>query len=99
VLAGRRRLRLDENLRTHNWESNPPERVILGPERRVTDTDITISTSAIQLADGWIATEDDDNETPHARIYGYDDLNSDQARELASALLEAAAELDGWVTR
>jgi hypothetical protein len=26
-------------------------------------------------------------------------LDSDQARELAAALLEAAAEIDGWATR
>jgi hypothetical protein len=26
-------------------------------------------------------------------------LNSDQARELAAAILEAAAELDGWAAR
>jgi len=29
----------------------------------------------------------------------HEDLNSDQARELAAALLEAAAELDRWVGR
>ncbi|WP_255246010.1 hypothetical protein [Mycobacterium persicum] len=28
-----------------------------------------------------------------------DHLNSDQARELAAALLEAATELDGWAAR
>ena len=78
-----------------NWEGHGPERVIMGQDRSVTDTDVIIWTSAIQLADGRIATED--NEPPRAHVEGNVDLNSDQARELASALLEAAAELDGWV--
>ncbi|MCV7382194.1 hypothetical protein H7K38_26625 [Mycobacterium alsense] len=32
-------------------------------------------------------------------VVGDDWLTGDQARELAAALLEAAAELDGWATR
>jgi hypothetical protein len=68
-------------------------RDICGVDRTVTDhtfrvyafgsqsLDGTIDNLAVHLADG------DDSCPP---------LNSDQARELAAALLEAAAELDGW---
>jgi hypothetical protein len=69
-------------------------RDLYGVDRTVTDhavrvyafggqsSDGTIYDLAVQLADG-------DDSGPH--------LNSDQACELASALLEAAAEVDGWV--
>jgi hypothetical protein len=41
-------------------------------------------------------------EAPHVYVFELGEanpLNSDQARELAAALLEAAAEIDGWVAR
>jgi hypothetical protein len=69
----------------------------MGPNRGITDTDVIIGPSAIQLADGRIALEE--NEPPRVHIEGNVDLNSDQARELASVLLEIAAELDGWAGR
>jgi hypothetical protein len=41
-------------------------------------------------------------ECPHIYVYDLDEgcpLNSDQAREFAAALLEAAALVDGWAQR
>jgi hypothetical protein len=78
------------------WEENDPqpERLIFGPERSVTDTNLGIWTSAIQWVDGRMATEP---EPPRVHIEGDINLNSDQARELAAVLLEAASELDRWL--
>jgi hypothetical protein len=75
------------------WEGDGPQRVIMGPHRGITDSDAVIWTTAIQLADGRVAPEP---EPPLVHIYGDASLNSDQARELASALRECAAEMDGW---
>ena len=77
------------------WQEG--ERLVFGPDRSIIDSDLNIWTSAIQLADGRIDTEQP--EPPKVHIEGGVDLNSDQARELASALLEAAAEVDSWCTR
>jgi hypothetical protein len=78
------------------WEGADPERVVMGPNRGITDTDVLIWTTAIQRADGRI---DDRPEPPLLRISGHVELNSDQARELAAVLLEDAAEMDAWVAR
>jgi hypothetical protein len=67
-------------------------RIVRGCDRGITDHDLTVRTSAIQFADGSIDTQ---AEPPMIRLSG-DELNSDQARELAAALLQAAAEVDGW---
>jgi hypothetical protein len=77
------------------WEGTDPERVIQWPHRGVTDSDAIIRMTAIQRADGRIASEP---EPPLVYIQHNTDsgLNSDQARELAAALLEAAAEMDAW---
>jgi hypothetical protein len=78
-----------------DWRPNDPlpYRVVLGAGRGVTDHKVRVQTSAIQFADGRI-------DAPTATISGAghngSGLNSDQARELASALIKAAAELDGW---
>jgi hypothetical protein len=76
------------------WEGDGPQRVVMGQTRGITDSDFTVWTSAIQCADGRI-----DSEPPEVHIAGDTDsgLNSDQARELAAALLEAAAEMDAWL--
>jgi hypothetical protein len=77
-----------------NWEGDAPERVVTGPRRGITDTHLTVWTSAIQRADGRINTE---QEPPLVHI---DDqqregpLNSNQARGLAAILLEAADEME-----
>ena len=83
------------------WEGNPAYRTVFGVDRAVTDSTARAYTAAIQLADGSL----DDGAIAAPSVYVCDGnqdgmaLNSDQARELASALLQAAAELDGWVTR
>jgi hypothetical protein len=74
-------------------------RVIMGANRGVTDSDVVIWTSAIRFWDGSLDT-DGEVETPAVHIDGDTDrLNSDHARELASALVEAAAEVDRWAGR
>ncbi|HEY2085721.1 MAG TPA: hypothetical protein VGH54_06775, partial [Mycobacterium sp.] len=81
------------------WEGEGDDvhRVVMGDTRGITDTDVIVWTSAIQYWDGSIDT-DGEIEKPALHIdagAGADisSLNSDQARELAAALLEAAAEL------
>ncbi len=81
------------------WEGPGPRRVIMGPDRRITDSDVYIWTSAIQQADGQIAPENPEPPQVHIEETGDVGLNSDQARELAAVLLEAAAVLDGWAAR
>jgi hypothetical protein len=79
------------------WEGIDPKRVIMGPNRGVTDSDAYIWTTAIQRTDGRI---EDGPEPPQVHIEAdtdYAGLNSDQCREMASLLLEAAAQLDGWL--
>jgi hypothetical protein len=78
------------------WEGDDPARVIMGQSHGITGTDVLVWTSAIQWADGRIAPEQP--EPPRVHVEGAVDLNSDQARELAAILLEAAAEVDGWTT-
>jgi hypothetical protein len=80
-------------VRADVWEGDGPQRVVMGQTRGITDSDFTVWTSAIQCADGRI-----DSEPPEVHIAGDTDsgLNSDQARQLAAALLEAAAEMDVW---
>jgi hypothetical protein len=85
------------------WELDPlPYRVVFGFDRTVTDHNVRVYASAVQLADGTV----DSSLIEGPSVYvasgendGLEPLNSDQARELASALLEAAAEIDGWAAR
>lgn len=64
-------------------------RLIHRPDRTVTDNGATVSMRATQYTDNTL-------EDLRIVVYTDDDpLNSDQARELAAALLEAAAEADG----
>lgn len=79
-----------------------PYRSVLGVDRTVTDHPARVYSTVVQLADGSI----EDNGVSSPAIFVCDDdsgclpkLNSDQARELAAALLECAAELDGWTQR
>lgn len=69
-------------------ESNERVRLIYSDPRRVIDHDVLVQSGALQYDDGRI-------EEPRV-ILGEHDLNSDQARELASALLEVADEVDRW---
>jgi hypothetical protein len=85
---------------TDTWQSDDPHpyRIIEGTGRKITDHRLTVSSTAVQWADGRI--DDGLIECPHiyvADLHNDSPLNSDQARELGAALLEAAAEVDGWV--
>ncbi|MGD1237506.1 hypothetical protein [Mycobacterium seoulense] len=82
------------------WDGDPPHRAVFGADRGVTDHRVRVYTMAIQLADGRI----DDGEPPSVVVcdgqhQAMADLNSDQARELAAALLQTAGEIDGWVAK
>ena len=81
------------------WEGDDPERVVTGPRRGITDAETIIWTSAIQRADGRIAPEHPDRPLVHIDQCADIGLNSDQARELASVLLETADEVDRWAQR
>jgi hypothetical protein len=81
-------------VRADVWEGTDPERVVRGRDLGITDSDVTIWTTAIQRADGRIS---DGPEPPFVHIDGAVELNTDQCRELAAVLLGLAAELDGWV--
>ena len=84
------------------WEPEGDQahyRFIVGATRTVTDHPIRVSVHAFQWSDGTL----DDGEilsAPGIALHNADacvPLRSDQARELAGALLEAAAEFDSWV--
>ena len=84
-----------------DWRPNDPlsYRVVLGAGRGVTDHNVVVHTSAIQFADGRI--DDGGILEPNVTIahacFNGRGLSRSQARELAARLLEAAAELDGWI--
>jgi hypothetical protein len=83
-----------------DWQADErqPYRVVFGEYRGVTDHPICVSTAAVQWADG--SLDDGQIEAPNMVLLGDErSLNSDQARELAAALLAAAAELDRWSGR
>lgn len=79
-----RRLSEDE---TRAW------RLIYSRSHTVTDHDAYVRIRAIQYDDGVL----DDVEILASGADSDGPLNSDQARELAAALLETAAEVDRWV--
>jgi hypothetical protein len=68
-------------------------RLIHGAERLVTDHQAHVWLRAIQYVDGSI------DEVEIMVEVGDASINSDQARELAASLLEAAAEVDRWAGR
>jgi hypothetical protein len=75
-----------------------PYRCVFGAYRGVTDHSICVSTAAVQYAGG--SLDAGRISAPSIDLMGsIENLNSDQARDLASALLEAAAEIDGWAGR
>jgi hypothetical protein len=79
-----------------------PYRLVSGVDRTVTDHAVRVYAAAVQLADG--TTEEGSIDGPSVYVASgqasaLEPLNSDQARELASALLEAAAEIDRWSAR
>ncbi|WP_261899771.1 hypothetical protein, partial [Mycobacterium marinum] len=71
-------------------------RDVSGPDRTVTDHKVRVGALCLQAADGgvsdlWVRCCYERDVEPEELV-----LNSDQARELAAALLRAAAEVDGW---
>jgi hypothetical protein len=82
-----------------DWQDIEPQpyRVIIGADRTVTDHPLKVSPSAVQWADGSI--DDGQIEAPLVYVFELGEstpLNSDQCRELASVLLAAADEVEGW---
>ena len=80
-----------------------PYRLICGVDRSVTDHTARLYATAEQVVGGATGS---DVSLAHPSVYvasgellGIAPLNNDQARELASALLESAAEIDRWATR
>ncbi len=88
--------------RINAWEPEGDQahyRFIVGATRTVTDHPIHVSVHAFQWSDGTL-DDGDILSPPGIAIHNADacvPLTSDQARELAAALLEAAAEFDSWV--
>lgn len=82
-----------------DWETSEAGetlyRLLTGKVRCITDSDAYVQTWATQLTDGAIDDGSAFGEEPHVEVPQVR-LNSDQARELAAALLECAAELDRW---
>lgn len=77
----------------HQEDEPQAWRCISGPRRRVGD--VVVWTAALQRADGSVVF--DERERPAVHVGGIDwehGLMSAQARELASLLIEAAADLD-----
>jgi hypothetical protein len=83
-------VRLPAGAHADVWEPDGAQhvRLIYGALRPVTDHEAWVQAGALQHDDGRI-------EEPRV-ILGDHDLNSDQARELASALLETAVEIEAW---
>jgi hypothetical protein len=71
-----------------------PNRFVTFPDRTVTDHPVHVSGHAFQWADGSLAGGGDEQPGIAILDAGTHPLNNDQARELASALLAAAADLD-----
>jgi hypothetical protein len=74
-----------------HWEE--AQRTIFGHDRTVTDSDLRVYPKATQVSSG--AIDDGNVEVARGERCGFV-LNSDQARELAAALLESADQIDRW---
>jgi hypothetical protein len=78
------------------WECDQPipSRAFFGVPRGISGRTIVVGSAGHQWADGSIES------VPTIGIIGdLHGLNGDQARDLASALQQAAEETDGWVAR
>jgi hypothetical protein len=75
-------------------------RTIRGPLRGVDGYDLIVWTAAEQFADGSIDV-DGEVEAPNVLVENHAarGMTSDQARELAAVLIEAADEIDGWAAK
>jgi hypothetical protein len=82
------------------WQDDEPQpyRVICSDTRNVDGTTYTtVQATAIQLADGRV-DDGSVHEAPHVYL-GDNALTSDQARNLAALLVDAADKADGWAGR
>jgi hypothetical protein len=85
----------------------PAWRLLRGRTRSVGDTIVHyggFTTGLAEVETGGSQNDDgtfDPQDPPHILVHVYTDtgLDSDQAREVAALLIEAADEIDGWVTR
>jgi hypothetical protein len=90
--------------RVNDWEPHGDHahyRFIVGETRPLTDHPIRVSAHAFQWSDGTL-DDGDVLSAPGIAIHDVDGgrpLKSDQARELAAALLEAAVEFDRWIAQ
>jgi hypothetical protein len=84
-------------VRADDWEdiTDRPWRTVYGRQMGITDHGAHVTAEAAQ----WCYDGSLDDLAIRIDIDVYEPLNSDQARELASALLEAAAEIDRWARR
>jgi hypothetical protein len=84
------------------WQQDVPlpYRVLFGELRAIDGLDVdrvSVQATAVQFSDGRI---DDGSLYESPQVYlGDDGLSAVQARALAATLIEAADEVDGWVTR
>ena len=76
------------------WEGNPAQRVVAGINRGIDGHDVLVWTAAVQYADGSLREPAE----VHVELDHDDAMTADQARALATELIEAAAEIDGWAT-
>jgi hypothetical protein len=84
------------------WQQDDhPYRVLYGASRGIAGRDdVIVGTTAIQFSDGRI-NDRRVHEDPHVYVETNSDkgLSSEQARELAALLIEAADEVDRWSAR
>ncbi|HEX5253088.1 MAG TPA: hypothetical protein VFW69_04295 [Mycobacterium sp.] len=72
-------------------------RIVYGSRREISG-EVEVSASVAQLADGTINGSSGEYDPPlvHVHTTGAFGLTTEQARELAGAILDAVNELDGW---
>ena len=89
-----------EGAKADAWQDNNGQsyRIIYGTSRGIVDRpDVILFPSAVQLGDGTVDTGDQ-VEPPvlYVEVQGERGLTAVQARALATALVESAAQLDRW---
>src|SRR6478609_3498806 len=76
------------------WEGNPAQRVVAGINRGIDGHDVLVWTATVQYADGSLR----EPAQVHVELHHDDAMTADQARAPAAQLIEAADEIDGWVS-
>lgn len=76
------------------WEGDEPTRFFLGGDRGISGHPAVVQTAGIQRADGHVKGTE-------ITVVDADQcgMTAEQARQLAAALVEAAAEVDGWAAK